>query len=287
MKPTTTNGRRGSLVSSTLTSTSSKKLLNTTSKGGVIKNTPPVSVLTGRTRKPSRLSEKRPVITSPTEKIDIVPEEKKEQEEEEEEEINIEVQDEKDEIIPSSPTTPKTTDTSKEIIKLEIAQEATCDNMIQQQQIVSYPSTCSSAATDEHDAEVAATTSKKDTIALEETETSFAPTTTTTTLPLLCNSGRSSFSPNSITSLTRPKTPEVDQLRLRFETIIQTSSPSATSSTQQPQDYFVPRRRPSSKLSQYEFASRIKDMKPRGPAGTRVKSMVELFMDENLNKWEF
>lgn len=126
---------------------------------------------------------------------------------------------------------------------------------------VSHPSTCSSAATDEHDAEVAAATQKRPVVV-----DSFAFT----------NSGRSSFSPNSVASLPRPETPEVDQLRLKFETIIQTTTPV------EPQAL----RRPSSKMS-LEFVSRIKEMKPRGPAGTRVKSMVELFMDENLNKWEF
>jgi hypothetical protein len=125
---------------------------------------------------------------------------------------------------------------------------------------VSHPSTCSSAATDEHDAEVAAATQKR------PVADSFTFT----------NSGRSSFSPNSVASLPRPQTPEVDQLRLKFETIIQTTTPV------EPQMM----RRPSSKMSS-EFISRIKEMKPRGPAGARVKSMVELFMDENLNKWEF
>lgn len=123
-------------------------------------------------------------------------------------------------------------------------------------QIVSHLSTCSSAATDEHDAEVAATTSKKELI-MENT-------------PVLTQSGRSSFSPTA--SLPRPETPEVDQLRLKFETL----------SAQ-------PNKEPARKKSAIspEFIARIKDMKPRGPVGSRVKSMVELFMDENLNKWEF
>ncbi|KAL7312706.1 hypothetical protein PS15m_008440 [Mucor circinelloides] len=268
MKPT--SGRRGSLVASTLTATSSKKLLNTTAKGGVIKNTPPVSVLTGRTRKPSRLTEKRPVIAAAPEKIDSVQEE---QAEEQAEEIKPETQEE----ALSSPSTPKpTARTFEDKLEHVDAQEAPCDNMIQEQQIVSYPSTCSSAATDEHDAEVAATTSKKDSLIASSTQTTAV---NNSSVPLLCNSGRSSFSPNSVASLPRPETPEVDQLRLRFETIIQTSAPVGTQEV-------VPRR-PSSKLSQHELASRIKEMKPRGPVGSRVKSMVELFMDENLNKWEF
>ncbi|KAK4519795.1 uncharacterized protein ATC70_010037 [Mucor velutinosus] len=273
MKPA--SGRRGSLVASTLAASSSKRLLSTTSKGGVIKNTPPVSVLTGRTRKPSRLTEKRPVLVAASaapEKIDSV------KEEEQTEEIKPEIQQE----ALSSPSTPTPTTTTtrpfEEAVEHAEAQEAPSDTaMIQEQHIVSYPSTCSSAATDEHDAEVAATTSKKDMMIASSTQTSAI---NTSSVPLLCNSGRSSFSPTSIASLPRPETPEVDQLRLRFETIIQTSTPVGNT-----QD--VVARRPSSKLSQYELASRIKEMKPRGPVGSRVKSMVELFMDENLNKWEF
>ncbi|KAL9557765.1 hypothetical protein MBANPS3_001235 [Mucor bainieri] len=277
MKPA--SGRRGSLVSSTLAATSSKKL-NTTSKGGVIKNTPPVSVLTGRTRKPSRLTEKRPVVVAASavpDKIDSV------KEEEQPEEIKPEIQ---HEALPSpSPSSSSTltltsaTRPFEEAVEHAEAQEAPCDTaMIQEQQIVSYPSTCSSAATDEHDAEVAATTSKKDVSIASSTQTTAI--NNNSSVPLLCNSGRSSFSPTSIASLPRPETPEVDQLRLRFETIIQTSAPLGNAQDVTP-------RRPSSKLSQHEFASRIKEMKPRGPVGSRVKSMVELFMDENLNKWEF
>ncbi|GAN10227.1 hypothetical protein MAM1_0332c09765 [Mucor ambiguus] len=272
MKPA--SGRRGSLVSSTLAATSSKKLLSTTSKGGVIKNTPPVSVLTGRTRKPSRLTEKRPVVvaaSAPPDKIDSV------KEEEQTEEIKPEIQQEA--LSPPSTPTP-TTRSFEEAVEHAEAQEAPCDTaIIQEQQIVSYPSTCSSAATDEHDAEVAATTSKKDTLIASSTHTATV-SNNNSSVPLLCNSGRSSFSPTSIASLPRPETPEVDQLRLRFETIIQTSAPVGNTQDIAP-------RRPSSKLSQHEFASRIKEMKPRGPVGSRVKSMVELFMDENLNKWEF
>ncbi|KAI8646484.1 hypothetical protein BD408DRAFT_410292 [Parasitella parasitica] len=259
-----TSERRGSLVS--ITATSSKKLLSTTSKGGVIKNTPPVSVLTGRTRKPSRLTEKRPVVVA-SQKTDTAKQDK----------IEADIQDKEQEVLSSS------LDIGAAIIPTEnviVAQEATCDNLIQEQQIISYPSTCSSAATDEHDAEVAAATSKKDTVLAA----SHTTTTTPTSLPLLCNSGRSSFSPNSFASLPRPETPEVDQLRLRFETIIQTSAPSsATAGTQD----LKPKRPSFSKMSQQELTLRIKEMKPRGPVGARVKSMVELFMDENLNKWEF
>lgn len=133
-----------------------------------------------------------------------------------------------------------TVSTTSELEKLTIAEP------------ISHLSTCS---TDEHDAEVAATTSKK---------TAFE-------VPVLTPSGRSSFSPTA--SLPRPETPEVDQLRLKFETL--------STTTTQPQ---VATKKSSMSP---EFVARIKDMKPRGPVGARVKSMVELFMDENLNKWEF
>ncbi|KAI8390086.1 hypothetical protein BD560DRAFT_442660 [Blakeslea trispora] len=144
---------------------------------------------------------------------------------------------------------------------------------------ISHISTGSSVATaDEHDAEVAATTTK----AIHQQQTH-----TEQELPQQqhhdhqlsssVQSGRSSFSPNSVISLPRPETPEVDQLRLRFENIIQTSTPTTID---------MVRRRSSPKIAP-EIAHRIKDMKPRGPVGSRVKSMVELFMDENLNKWEF
>ncbi|OBZ85506.1 hypothetical protein A0J61_06450 [Choanephora cucurbitarum] len=133
------------------------------------------------------------------------------------------------------------------------------------QHSISHVSTGSSVATaDEHDAEVAATTIRAR-VQQKQQE-----------LPHI-QSGRSSFSPNSVVSLPRPETPEVDQLRLRFENIIQTSTPSSVD---------IVRRRSSPKIAP-EIAYRIKDMKPRGPVGSRVKSMVELFMDENLNKWEF
>jgi hypothetical protein len=267
-----------------------KKLLSTTTKGGVSKNTPPVSIITGRTRKPSRLTEKRPVTTAATtttkNKVQPIaikevavnePIVKKEVDEAIaiKEEEAVAVQDEstiaiKEEPIAEEDATVSEEEPEKETVVItkepEKEAEVTEELPAEDQEFinespppVSHLSTCSSAATDEHDAEVAAAMQKRPII------DSFAFT----------NSGRSSFSPNSVASLPRPETPEVDQLRLKFETIIQTTTPAESQMLRRP-----------SKISP-EFVSRIKEMKPRGPAGARVKSMVELFMDENLNKWEF
>lgn len=153
-----------------------------------------------------------------------------------------------------------------EVEQTEAEETEEC-HIILAQQPVSHPSTTSSA--DEHDAEVAAAINNE-----HHNNVKMAAN-------LFQNSGRSSsFSPSSVSSLPRPETPEVDQLRLRFETIIQTSGPTS------PNEFQPFPRRPSSKMSP-EFISRIKEMKPKGPVGSKVKSMVELFMDENLNKWEF
>jgi hypothetical protein len=223
-------------------------------------------VLTGRTRKTSRLTtdkpvkkpvakpaakpaseqprakrvaEKKPVVQKkPAEKPTKKPVEKKAASRPvEKETLN--------ENIPAAPPsdTEESSTIAEEVKELDIS--------LEKLDMVSHLSTCSSAATDEHDAEVAATTSKKMTIEI----------------PVLTQSGRSSFSPTA--SLPRPETPEVDQLRLKFESLAQ----STTIKEQI--------KKPTSPIS------RIKDMRPRGAVGTRVRSMVELFMDENLNKWEF
>ncbi|CAO3632696.1 unnamed protein product [Mucor hiemalis] len=159
------------------------------------------------------------------------------------------------------------------VIETNEEDDITTHTNVLTQQPVSHPSTCSSSA-DEHDAEVAATISNTN--------------KNTNTVKVAANffqnsaGGRSSsFSPNSVSSLPRPETPEVDQLRQRFETLIQTSAPNT------PHDHIPNSRRPSSKMSSEYIISRIKEMKPKDPVGSKVKSMVELFMDENLNKWEF
>ncbi|KAI8083169.1 uncharacterized protein BX664DRAFT_190449 [Halteromyces radiatus] len=96
----------------------------------------------------------------------------------------------------------------------------------------------------------------------------------------------SSFSPVSVaSSLTRPETPEVDNLRQRFEVLAQSAAATSTMTTGSVTRSPVSVKRGSSITP--EMASRIKDLKPRDPVGSRVKSMVEFFMDENLHKWEF
>lgn len=285
------------------TATTTKKL-STTAKGGVSKNTPPTSVITGRTRKPSKLTEKRPLslakpkpVQKPVQEDEAIVVESITQPEPAEaveaieaieaveavelveavEPTPVEIKEEVEQVQPVAEeeiqveTITDEKEIEAEIEEHSIAKEEEVEeecHIILAQQPVSHPSTSSSA--DEHDAEVAAAINNE-----HQNHVKMAAN-------LFQNSGRSSsFSPNSVSSLPRPETPEVDQLRLRFETIIQTSSPNTPTSEFQP----FPRR-PSSKMSP-EFISRIKDMKPKGPVGTKVKSMVELFMDENLNKWEF
>ncbi|KAI8993241.1 hypothetical protein BDB01DRAFT_893945 [Pilobolus umbonatus] len=301
---TVTGGRRASIMNN---HAGIPKKLTSTAKGGVTKNTPPVSAITGRTRKYSRLTEKRPTKTedsqqseksglklkrsSDTIKVKEEEVEKTVVEEveetviedapvivEEAEEITnkleMEQEVERDAVSPVIDTeTPAEEETAEEETveetpietPVEKAEVITQEPEVMQDEIITQPvshhSTCSSTATDEHDAEVAATTAS----VIKERSSSF--------IERLSPSGRKSFSPNSVASLPRPETPEVDQLRLRFENIIQTPDSKA------------PIQR-SSKIPP-EFYTRIKDMKPRGPVGSRVKSMVELFMDENLNKWEF
>ena len=115
-------------------------------------------------------------------------------------------------------------------------------------------------AESEHDAEVAAAMN----------HTSNIPSTAMDQSAL-----RASLSPNSVTSLPRPETPEVDQLRQRFESFGQVG---ATNSVNQFQHR---------KSLSPETALKIKDTRPKTPSGKRVKSMVNFFMDENLHKWEF
>lgn len=235
-----------------------KKLL--APKGGVSKNTPPKSVVTGRTRKLSKVSEKsRPVVHSERDQVteSVIKEATVEEsvtKDDKQQEINLEAEQEQE----------KQESDSIQVIKEEIEQ----DEIVSiQHEPVSHLSTCSSAvSSDEHDAEVAAATRmmKNDTT-IEDSLDRYSPI-----------KGRSSstLSPNSVASLPRPETPEVTELRLKFENIIQTGNLDKMA------------QRPTSKMSN-EFVSRIKEMKPRDPTGTRVKSMVEFFMDENLNKWEF
>lgn len=295
---TDVNSRRRSLVTATANIDSTAKKLSTTAKGGVSKNTPPPSMITGRTRKYSKLTEKRPVsatIKSMTETpaVDIKKEETKEDvltivpvaeennssqseapEVEKEETKEQALEDEAIAIVDQGIEIKKEPAKSDDDIGTNEKDDITIHNNILTQQPVSHPSTCSSSA-DEHDAEVAATISN----------TNKNTNTVKVAANFFQNNGSggrsSSFSPNSVSSLPRPETPEVDQLRQRFETLIQTSAPNT------PHDHIPNSRRPSSKMSSEYIISRIKEMKPKDPVGSKVKSMVELFMDENLNKWEF
>ncbi|KAF7725481.1 NME NM23 member 5 [Apophysomyces ossiformis] len=213
LPPRTTNktdaaaARRGSVA----TSAGAKKMSST---GGISKNVPPKSVLTGRTRKYSKV------------RRDPAEEEKPKEE----------------------PIQPKEEETVENSGKPRMESADSCETL-------SDIEPWNGKETDsEHDAEVAATTA--------------AVCQATTERP---SSARASFSPNSVASLPRPETPEIDQLRHRFETMAQvTPVIEKRKSTVSP-----------------EIAMRIKEMKPKDPVGERVKSMVVFFMDENLHKWEF
>ncbi|KAI8337658.1 hypothetical protein BC941DRAFT_452486 [Chlamydoabsidia padenii] len=91
----------------------------------------------------------------------------------------------------------------------------------------------------------------------------------------------SSLDPMDSSTMTRSKSPQVGNLKQRFEYLAKTQSLTT----------FTPRtnvaliKRNSSFTP--EIAYCIKDLKPKNPAGSRVKSMVDFFMDENLHKWEF
>ncbi|KAI7904731.1 uncharacterized protein BX663DRAFT_559709 [Cokeromyces recurvatus] len=280
--------------STTMTTTAapSKKFL--TAKGGISKNTLPVSILTGRTKKPNRLTtEKRSGIIPSSD----------EEEEEKDQTVNsknsIQIAKEEDLVIQSivdkelkKQLNPSNEDkvveeTDEKVtilndVQKEEKEEAEEDILIidqvqnQQTQLYSFSTTtCSTLTTtivDEHDAEVAATISKS--MAANIDDLFALPLLTSTTR----TSGRSSSSFSS--TLPRPETPDivVDQLRLHFESMATSSVPQSPL--------------PNSKINRKsaispEFAARIKEMKPRNPVGTRVKNMVDFFMDENLHKWEF
>lgn len=268
---------------------SATKKIPTSKAAGVTKSTPPVAV-TGRTRKVSRVDKKdaapekkkvaskKPEVsrvnkveeTEPSEQ-DITPPPEVQNELKEEEKVEEIPQEQVEEALmpPTEPVEedlmPPTEPVEEGLMPpTEAVEEKTVDDRLSKvdegvvledlkteriiEHSISHVSSGSSATTDEHDAEVAAAvmTSRK-------------------------SSGTPSYFDRAQRfSPPRPETPEVDQLRQRFETIIQTPTTKT----------------PSAKISP-EFVARIKEMKPKGPAGSRVKSMVELFMDENLNKWEF
>ncbi|CAO3610773.1 unnamed protein product [Cunninghamella echinulata] len=331
----------------------SKRISNT---GGISKNTPAKSVLTGRPRKYSRARrEDQPTITplsseSPTtiheatgvsdtiinneddnnkndhiqsdpiietssineEKIKELPVEENENEKEKEE-IESSIENITNNLTVPEPTVANDKDEEKEKEESKPTSTSTSTTVEPIEPLPSITSTtdCSQATSEsDHDAEVAAATSQfmdnNNNNSSSNNNTSITTTTTTTNTPShITTTGfnstniksntvesptgiidrRLSNSSYSITSsaastLPRPETPEVDNLRQRFESMSQLSA--ATNATAPP---IVTTKRNSS--INPEVASRIKDLKPRDPVGSRVKSMVEFFMDENLHKWEF
>lgn len=147
-----------------------------------------------------------------------------------------------------------------------------------------YPSTTTNGTREEneseHDAEVAAATTRLANVASSASVATTATMVTMTTDDRSSTSPsilRTSLSPNSISSLPRPETPEVDNLRQRFESIAQITTPNNNN-----KPYGT---RPST--TSPDNPLKVKDMKPKSPSGARVKSMVDFFMDENLHKWEF
>ncbi|KAG1456675.1 hypothetical protein G6F46_004647 [Rhizopus delemar] len=261
-------------------------------KGGVSKNTPPVSVVTGRTRKVGKMSEKaaKEQETKATKEEESIVDESKKKNRPvmQQEESTVENQ-EKKQVIVEETAAEASVSIDKPVIKEEVIIEKKdsfireveesivkdklaikkapiitnkeSNETVLQYEPVSHFSTCSSAVSDEHDAEVAAATRFMTTRNQEDHLERYSPSS---------NRRSSTLSPNSAIA-SRPETPEISELRSKFENIIHTGN--------QPS-------RPVSKMSN-EFISRIKEMKPRDPTGSRVKSMVEFFMDENLNKWEF
>ncbi|KAL0095038.1 hypothetical protein F4703DRAFT_1051706 [Phycomyces blakesleeanus] len=261
-----TRTEQGNRRASSVSNAASARKLSTT--GGISK--PPLSVLTGRTRKYSR-AEKRPdeksLGTTPIEeKSQRQPPHPKIDEVEPEEEAKVKEAETKAESESESESESETRPESEPELKPVVAlfeddhlvapvpdpTESVASSAGTLSDIESWSKDCRQDDS-EHDAEVAAATSAA--------------------IPTLerPSSARASFSPNSVASLPRPETPEVDQLRQRFETL-------AYSPT------FEKRKTPT--ISP-EIASRLKDLRPRGPTGTRVKTMVSFFMDENLHKWEF
>ncbi|CAO3691555.1 unnamed protein product [Rhizopus stolonifer] len=148
-------------------------------------------------------------------------------------------------------TRTKTVPTKKTEEKIVTNKEESCALVEHQEPIVeSHPSTGSSVFSDENDAEVAAATSSIITTDHDLERYSI-------------KSRNSSLSPSSVAS-SRPQTPEVHELLNKFEQFIQIGQ----------QDKSRP-----NKISN--------EIRTKPPTGSRVKNMVEFFMDENLNKWEF
>lgn len=255
---------------------SSKRLSNTR---GISKNTPGVSVLTGRTRKNSRLEKRKDATTMMATPPTVA----------EDDPTTLR---QSDENTRNGNTNDRTSNTVAESSKLVLR-----DSPLQMDDygndnnnnnapyatesintLTSSSTSCSQHTRDsDHDAEVAAATSSSATQLMMNPNINNV-TRVDSPSDLMDRRRSSSFSPASVaSSLTRPETPEIDNLRLRFESLAK--SPTGQSTTG------APIKRNSSITP--EIASRIKDLKPKDPAGSRVKSMVEFFMDEKLHKWEF
>ncbi|SAM01381.1 hypothetical protein [Absidia glauca] len=101
----------------------------------------------------------------------------------------------------------------------------------------------------------------------------------TMTHPMECTSTPELVKSTTPTYSGRSTTPEVGALRQRFEGLAHSRSATTPHTTRT----FIKR---TSSFTP-EIAYRIKDLKPKDPTGSRVKSMVNFFMDENLHKWEF
>ncbi|CAO3599271.1 unnamed protein product [Absidia cylindrospora] len=302
----------------TMGPSTSKRLSNT---GGISKNTPGISVLTGRTRKQSRLEKRKDTndttttatatltTTTTTNTTSATPP------------ITADDDSCNQQTEPSNDNKASASDneTAIPIVDNDYAENRT-NGVIENDSVDDIPennnhapyatesvNTLTSASTSysqrtmesDHDAEVAAATSAA-LPAAAATTTKITTTTTTTNdnnnnnnitstridspNDLMDRRRSSSFSPASVaSSLARPETPEVDNLRQRFESLTTTTKNTTTTTATATTN--SPTRRTSSITP--EMALRIKDLKPKDPAGSRVKSMVEFFMDENIHKWEF
>ncbi|CAO3635772.1 unnamed protein product [Cunninghamella blakesleeana] len=344
------NGNTSSLpVGTSNNNNNSNNNKRISSTGGISKNIPAKSVLTGRPRKysrakkediPSNLVSSTPIKEEDTSslplkenQLDIVSLMK-----ENENENKLEEKDEKNEMISSSSTSPvsktvldhhdqqqeeqkdeKEDEKENQLVHNDEEEEEEKDKVVEgsisssstaatTEPIEPLPSitsttVCSQATTEsDHDAEVAATTSKFVDNINNNTITTTTTTTTTATnhvksmaaniittglntvksnpveSPTAMAIRRLSNTSSAASTLPRPETPEVDNIRQKFESMSQLNNNNNNT---------TPIMTTKRNSINPEVASRIKDMKPRDPVGNRVKSMVEFFMDENLHKWEF
>ncbi|EIE91527.1 hypothetical protein RO3G_16238 [Rhizopus delemar RA 99-880] len=203
-------------------------------KGGVSKNTPPVSVVTGRTRKVGKMSEKaaKEQETKATKEEESIVDESKKKNRPvmQQEESTVENQ-EKKQVIVEETAAEASVSIDKPVIKEEVIIEKKdsfireveesivkdklaikkapiitnkeSNETVLQYEPVSHFSTCSSAVSDEHDAEVAAATRFMTTRNQEDHLERYSPSS---------NRRSSTLSPNSAIA-SRPETPEISELR--------------------------------------------------------------------------